>query len=47
VAAKPYDVAISFLFRDEPPARQLADLLSPANVFVYSNGQLKLRACAL
>jgi hypothetical protein len=39
VAAKPYDVAISFLFRDEPLARQLADLLSPANVFVYSKRQ--------
>jgi hypothetical protein len=47
VAAKPHGVAISLLFRDEPLARQLADLLSPATIFVYSNGHLKLRACAL
>lgn len=42
MAAKPYDVAISFLYRDEPLARQLADYLSPANVFVYSKRQEEL-----
>lgn len=42
MVAKPYHVAISFLYRDEPLARQLADLLSPANVFVYSKRQEEL-----
>lgn len=39
-----YDVAFSFLDQDEPLARQLAALLAPMQVFVYSEQQLAITA---
>jgi hypothetical protein len=37
-----YDAAISFLAKDEPLARQIAEALVPLNVFVYSKEQEKV-----
>ena len=34
-----YDVAVSFLARDEPLAHEIAELLAPMHVFVYSKEQ--------
>ena len=39
-----YDVAFSFLDRDEPLARELAGLLTPLSTFVYSEQQLEVAA---
>src|SRR5262249_54533594 len=39
-----YEVALSFLDRDEPTARQLSNLLAPLTTFVYSEQQLAVAA---